>query len=85
MFHFFLVICETPLFIRPHSKAVLSKAIHNDSEFLSSHSVMDYSLLVGIDEVKFELVVGIIGKSGFYTEFLQILSLLHNVRIALLS
>ena len=79
------MICETPLFIRPHSKAVLSKAIHNDSEFLSSHSVMDYSLLVGIDEVNFELVVGIIGKSELNTQFLPSFSMLHSVRIALLS
>ena len=56
------VICESPLFIRPHSKAVLSKAIYNDTEFLSNHMVMDYSLLIGIDEANFELVVGIIGE-----------------------
>ena len=57
-----LVICESPLFIRPHSKAVLSKAIYNDTEFLSTNMVMDYSLLVGIDEAKGELVVAIIGR-----------------------
>ena len=62
------MICESPLFIRPHSKVVLSKAIHNDSEFLANHSVMDYSLLVGIDEVNFELVVGIIGKQIYVLE-----------------
>eukprot|EP00794_Sanderia_malayensis_P017724 gene17724-19496_t len=61
------MICESPLFIRPHSKATLSKAIHNDTEFLSNHSVMDYSLLVGIDEVNFELVVGIIDYIRTYT------------------
>jgi len=61
------MICETPLFIRPHSKVILSKAIHNDSEFLASHSVMDYSLLVGIDESKFELVVGIIDYIRTFT------------------
>ena len=57
-----IVICESPLFIRPHSKAVLSKAIYNDTEFLSTNMVMDYSLLVGIDERKSVMVVGIIGK-----------------------
>ena len=56
------VIREAPIFIRPHSKAVLSRAIHNDTEFLSQHMVMDYSLLVGIDEFASELVIGIIGK-----------------------
>lgn len=56
------MIRENPIFIRPHSKAVLSKAIHNDTEFLAQHMVMDYSLLVGIDEMRSELVIGIIGK-----------------------
>ncbi|KAK3729009.1 hypothetical protein QZH41_011466, partial [Actinostola sp. cb2023] len=54
------MIREYPIFIRPHSKAVLSKAIHNDTEFLAQHMVMDYSLLVGIDEMRSELVIGII-------------------------
>jgi Phosphatidylinositol-4-phosphate 5-kinase len=66
-----LVICDTPLFIRGHSKAILSKAIHNDIEFLSTNMVMDYSLLVGIDEVRMKLVVGIIGMflyTGWLTE-----------------
>lgn len=55
------MIREYPIFIRPHSKAVLSKAIHNDTEFLAHHMVMDYSLLIGIDELRSELVIGIIG------------------------
>lgn len=57
------VIRESPIFIRPHSKAILSKAIHNDTEFLAQHMVMDYSLLVGIDENRSELVIGIIGNA----------------------
>lgn len=56
------MIRESPLFIRPHSRAVLGKAIYNDTEFLSTNMVMDYSLLVGIDEARSELVVGIIGE-----------------------
>lgn len=56
------MIRESPIFIRPHSKAILSKAIHNDTEFLAQHMVMDYSLLVGIDENRSELVIGIIGN-----------------------
>ena len=58
-----LVIRESPIFFRPHSKAILSRAIHNDTEFLAQQMVMDYSLLVGIDEARSELVIGIIGKS----------------------
>lgn len=54
--------CESPLYIYPHSKAVLTAAIQSDTKFLSSQKVMDYSLLVGLDEDTQELVVGIIGK-----------------------
>ena len=58
-----LVIRESPIFFRPHSKAILSRAIHNDTEFLAQQMVMDYSLLVGIDEARSELIIGIIGES----------------------
>jgi len=54
------MIRECPIFFRPHSKAILSRAIHNDTEFLAQQMVMDYSLLVGIDEARSELVTGII-------------------------
>ena len=60
------MIRESPLFIRPHSRAVLGKAIYNDTEFLSTNMVMDYSLLVGIDEARSELVVGIIGEKKYF-------------------
>jgi len=52
---------ESPLYVYPHSKTVLMQAISKDTEFLASHLVMDYSLLVGVDDVSKELVVGIIG------------------------
>ncbi|KAM7438945.1 hypothetical protein ABFA07_011646 [Porites harrisoni] len=54
------MIRESPIFFRPHSKAILSRAIHNDTEFLAQQMVMDYSLLVGIDEARSELIIGII-------------------------
>jgi len=57
-----LVACEYPLYIRPHTKTVLLTALTNDSKFLGTQMVMDYSLLVGFDEEKRELVVGVIGK-----------------------
>ena len=60
---FVSVSVDSPLYIRPHSKTVLTLAITNDTSFLSSHLVMDYSLLVGLDEHKKELVIGIIGQS----------------------
>ncbi|XP_030829575.1 1-phosphatidylinositol 3-phosphate 5-kinase isoform X3 [Strongylocentrotus purpuratus] len=53
-------IIDSPLYIRMHSKTALAMAIKADTEFLSSHLVMDYSLLVGLDENTKELVIGII-------------------------
>lgn len=58
---------ESPLYIRSHSKTVLALAIDRDSRFLASNLVMDYSLLVGLDEVKKELVVGIIDYVRTFT------------------
>ncbi|XP_028393496.1 1-phosphatidylinositol 3-phosphate 5-kinase-like isoform X2 [Dendronephthya gigantea] len=54
------MIAESPLFIRPHSKAVLSRAIMDDTKFLAKHMVMDYSLLLGIERGSSKLIVGII-------------------------
>lgn len=58
--------CDDPLYILPHSKAVLKAAIHNDTEFLAAQSVMDYSLLVGLDTNNKDLVLGIIGTHYLY-------------------
>lgn len=59
----FVVIFQSPLFIRAHSKDILRSSLHNDTLFLSGRNVMDYSLLVGIDEEREELIVGIVGKA----------------------
>ncbi|KAJ3663453.1 hypothetical protein Zmor_007712 [Zophobas morio] len=59
--------CDAPLYILPHSKAVLTAAIQNDTEFLSAQSVMDYSLLVGLDSENKELVLGIIDYIRTFT------------------
>lgn len=54
------ITCEHPLLIHAKSKKILNEAIDNDSRFLTSISVMDYSLLVGVDKENKELVLGII-------------------------
>ncbi|XP_060534616.1 1-phosphatidylinositol 3-phosphate 5-kinase [Cylas formicarius] len=59
--------CESPLYVLPHSKEVLMAAIQNDTDFLSAHSVMDYSLVVGLDAVDRNLVVGIIDYIRTFT------------------
>ncbi|TYJ97007.1 1-phosphatidylinositol-3-phosphate 5-kinase FAB1B-like [Cucumis melo var. makuwa] len=49
------------------AKRLLERAVWNDTSFLASIDVMDYSLLVGLDEEKQELVVGIIDFMRQYT------------------
>lgn len=62
-FNYFSVSCDSPLYIRPHAKAVLNKAIEEDTKFLADNCVMDYSLLVGLEPNSDELVLGIIGEN----------------------
>ncbi|CRK26800.1 hypothetical protein BN1723_018292, partial [Verticillium longisporum] len=60
-------IYESPLFAREHSKKLLRASVWNDTLFLARQNVMDYSLMVAVDEVKKELVVGIIDCIRTYT------------------
>ncbi|XP_068238143.1 1-phosphatidylinositol 3-phosphate 5-kinase isoform X3 [Palaemon carinicauda] len=59
--------CSSPLYVRPHSKTVLSRAIAADTVFLSQQLIMDYSLLVGIDSVTNQLIIGIIDYIRTFT------------------
>jgi 1-phosphatidylinositol-3-phosphate 5-kinase len=45
----------------------LRSAIFNDTLFLQRNDVMDYSLMVAVDEARKELVVGIIDVVRTYT------------------
>ena len=60
-------IYESPLFAREHSKKLLRASVYNDTLFLSRQNVMDYSLMIAIDENRRELVVGIIDCIRTYT------------------
>ncbi|KAI1762131.1 hypothetical protein GGR53DRAFT_502703 [Hypoxylon sp. FL1150] len=60
-------IYESPLFAREHSKKLLRVSVWNDTLFLARQNVMDYSLMIAVDEVKKELVVGIIDCIRTYT------------------
>ncbi|WWC58469.1 uncharacterized protein I303_101012 [Kwoniella dejecticola CBS 10117] len=55
--------------LQPHAKRILHEAISLDTKFLSAQSVMDYSLLIGVDEEKRELVVGLVDAIGSYNLF----------------
>ncbi|OVA12306.1 Chaperonin Cpn60/TCP-1 [Macleaya cordata] len=58
---------KSPLFVSGKTKHHLQRAIWNDTAFLTSINVMDYSLLVGVDMQKRELVCGIIDYLRQYT------------------
>jgi 1-phosphatidylinositol-3-phosphate 5-kinase len=49
-----------PMPMNDRAKAVFHMSILNDTLFLSIINVLDYSILVGVDEERMELVVGII-------------------------
>ncbi|XP_066352524.1 putative 1-phosphatidylinositol-3-phosphate 5-kinase FAB1D isoform X2 [Miscanthus floridulus] len=57
----------SPIYIGGRTKHLLQRAIWNDTAFLTSVNVMDYSLLVGVDKEKHELVFGIIDYLRQYT------------------
>ncbi|MED6192518.1 1-phosphatidylinositol-3-phosphate 5-kinase fab1b [Stylosanthes scabra] len=57
----------SPIFVGNKAKRLLERAVWNDTGFLASVDVMDYSLLVGVDEEKHELVLGIIDFMRQYT------------------
>lgn len=53
-------IYESPVFVKEHLKKLLRGSLFNDTSFLSAMDVMDYSLIIGIDDVSNKLYVGII-------------------------
>ena len=58
---------QDPLYVLPHAKQLLLQAIASDTQFLARNSVMDYSLLVGIDVERRCIVVGIIDYLRTFT------------------
>ncbi|KAF9592335.1 hypothetical protein IFM89_014261 [Coptis chinensis] len=60
-------LCTNPIFLGSKAKRSLERAVWNDTYFLASVDVMDYSLLVGVDDERQELVLGIIDFMRQYT------------------
>ena len=56
-----------PICVTNEAKAMLAMTVWNDTLCLSSLNVMDYSLLVGVDETNNRLVLGIIDYMRTYT------------------
>jgi len=60
-------IYESPLFVREQSKRMLRTSLYNDTLFLTKMNVMDYSLVIGLDERNSVIVAGIIDYIRTYT------------------
>ncbi|KAG6810670.1 hypothetical protein H0H92_010818 [Tricholoma furcatifolium] len=58
---------KTLMLLRPHSKQVLHMAIRSDADFLARSNIMDYSLLVGVDEERKQIACGLVDTIGSYT------------------
>jgi len=65
--NFHAYIQQYPLYLTEEAKRLLTVAIHNDTVFLTKINVMDYSLLVAVDEASNKLIVGIIDYIRQYT------------------
>lgn len=53
-------IYESPVFVKENLKKLLRGSLFNDSSFLSAMDIMDYSLVVGINDTSDKLYIGII-------------------------
>lgn len=53
-------IYESPLFVKEYLKKLLRGSLFNDTAFLSAMDVMDYSLVIGIDDSLKKIYIGII-------------------------
>ncbi|XP_026480830.1 putative 1-phosphatidylinositol 3-phosphate 5-kinase isoform X2 [Ctenocephalides felis] len=65
--NFMKMCCDEPLYAHWHSHAILNDTVLRDTDFLSQNCVMDYSLLVGLNQDNNTLVVGIIDYIRTFT------------------
>jgi hypothetical protein len=57
---------NTSLYLHPPAKLQVQQALARDTAFLRDANVIDYSLLVGIDDQRGELVMGLVDYFGAY-------------------
>eukprot|EP00803_Ostreobium_quekettii_P003608 evm.model.scf_978.3 EVM.evm.TU.scf_978.3 scf_978:49399-49872(+) len=56
-----------PLLVDQHNLNCLQDALNRDTKFLADLGIMDYSLILGLDKERTEIVVGIINFAREYT------------------
>lgn len=67
--NFFTQSQENPCYVRLHTKWTLMKALYADTQFLSKHGIVDYSLLISLhpDDPQSVIYAGIIDYIRTYT------------------
>uniref|UniRef100_A0A5S6R442 1-phosphatidylinositol-3-phosphate 5-kinase n=1 Tax=Trichuris muris TaxID=70415 RepID=A0A5S6R442_TRIMR len=75
------VVLES-FYLNSASKAMLDEAIRRDTLFLSANHIMDYSLLMGVDQENSVLVLGIIDYLRAYTWDKRIESWVKSVSVS---
>ncbi|KZT66473.1 hypothetical protein DAEQUDRAFT_714832 [Daedalea quercina L-15889] len=53
--------------VRPYSKVLFQEAVKADCDFLAGSNIMDYSLLLGVDEESKRISCGLVDTIGSYT------------------
>ncbi|KFD70644.1 hypothetical protein M514_11256 [Trichuris suis] len=75
-------VCLESFYLNSASKAKLDEAIRNDTVFLSANHIMDYSLLMGVDQGNSILLLGIIDYLRAYTWDKRIESWVKSVSVS---
>ncbi|KAL7424765.1 hypothetical protein Q5752_000449 [Cryptotrichosporon argae] len=60
---------KSPILLHPHARRILCEAVSIDTRFLSAQSIMDYSLLLGLDDARREMVIGLVDAIGSFNLF----------------
>jgi len=55
-----------PVYVSPHSRLVVRDAIRSDAAFLTSSNIMDYSMLLGVDDHGHDIACGLVDTIGSY-------------------
>lgn len=58
---------QAPILLCGHSAHILREGLRADAEFLAKSNIMDYSLLLGVDEKKCQIACGLVDTIGSYT------------------
>lgn len=57
---------KDPILVTPYSRLVVRDAIRGDAAFLTSSNIMDYSMLLGVDDENQHVACGLVDTIGSY-------------------